>query len=211
MAGSSPAGPRAHRLDAVETYRAAFVGDSSQFDVQQGKPVTLSRIARVASSSPDECRFLHALTYHHAPFSIVEMGTAIGISAAAIATAMPEGARMWTVDLRDASAQFARDLFDKLSVPVNIVTGRFDEVLVDVLREAAPVDLLFVDGHHKYEPTLRYTDLAWPYLSDRALVVFDDIRWSDGMERAWSEISAQSRWSFVADVGAWGVCAVDRR
>lgn len=202
------AGPGAALLDKIERHRADLAVDKSVFDEVEGHPVTVSRMARIASSNAEQCRFLHVLTQELRPATVVEMGTAVGISGASIASALPAGARMWTVDLREASAVFARRLFERVGVDVTIVTGRFADVLEEVLAEAAPLDLLFVDGHHNEQATLQYTDQAWPFLSQRSLVVFDDIRWSDGMYRAWEVLREQARWEFAADFGNWGVCAV---
>ena len=87
--------------------------------------------------------------------------------AAAIASALPPGGLMWTVDLRPESGEYARRLLGSLGLSVFVVTGRFDEILDQVLFEAEPLDLLFVDGHHQYQPTLDYTDQAAGYLSTR--------------------------------------------
>ncbi|HEX7116836.1 MAG TPA: class I SAM-dependent methyltransferase [Steroidobacter sp.] len=55
-------------------------------------------------------------------------------------------------------------------------SGRFDDVLPGVLSEMGSVDYVFIDGHHEEEATNRYFELVRPYLSDIAVVVFDDIR-----------------------------------
>jgi predicted O-methyltransferase YrrM len=195
------------KLAVVEAERARLQGDHSELDILDG-PITVSSFTKRASKSTEWCRFLHTLTYRLAPSSVVEMGTGVGISGASIATALPQGSRMWTVDLREASARHARRLFDEVGVDVNVVTGRFTDVLAGVLEAAAPLDLLYVDGHHDEQATLAYTDQSIPFLSDRAVVVYDDIRWSEGMTRAWNEIRSQKRWLFTADLDELGICAM---
>lgn len=202
------AGPHRRRLMDVERERTRLTRDASAIGVRGDREVTVSRAARVSSQPAQWCRFLHTLAYSLAPRTIVEMGTAAGISAASIATAVPRRTRMWTVDLRPRCAEIASDVFERVGVDVTPVTGRFADVLTDTLAEAAPVDFLYVDGHHDGPATLEYTEWAAPYLSKRAIVVYDDIRWSDGMTTAWKAIRQQSRWSFTADIHTVGVCAL---
>ncbi|MGI8874867.1 MAG: O-methyltransferase [Egibacteraceae bacterium] len=194
-------------MHAVEAERARLLADWSEFDDRDGS-VTVATFTRRVSKDAAWCRLLHTLTAHLAPSTVVEMGTGVGISGAAIATALPQDSLTWTVDLRPESGKKAREVFDRVGVFVFVVTGRFDEVLEEVLLEAEPIDLLFVDGHHEQQATLDYTEQAAQYLSDRAVVVYDDIHWSEGMTRAWAAIRSQDRWSFTADLGAVGVCAL---
>jgi predicted O-methyltransferase YrrM len=201
------AGTPGGRLAEVERERDRLLADRSEFDRLDGD-MTIGEFTRRASKSKAWCRFLHLLTYRLQPLTVVEMGTGVGISGASIATALPDGSSMWTIDLRVVSGRLAREVFQRVGVDVQIVTGRFDEVFDQVLVESRPLDLLYVDGHHNEQATLAYTEQAVPYLSDRALVVYDDIRWSDGMERAWANLQSQSRWLFTADVGEMGACAV---
>jgi len=197
----------AGRLDSLEAARRDLSQDHTPFDDRDGA-VTVSEFSHRVSKPPEWCRFLHVLAHELAPRTVVEMGTGVGISAAAIASALPPASLMWTVDLRPESGEYARRLFNRLGLSPFVVTGRFDEILDQVLFEAEPVDLLFVDGHHQYQPTLDYTDQAAAYLSDRAVVVYDDISWSEGMQQAWAEIRTQDRWAWTVDLGAVGVCGV---
>jgi hypothetical protein len=50
--------------------------------------------------------------------------------------------------------------------------------------------MLFIDGNHSYEATMRYFELSKPFLNNESMVVFDDIYWSKGMTRAWEQIKA---------------------
>ncbi|MFY8189892.1 MAG: class I SAM-dependent methyltransferase, partial [Bacteroidia bacterium] len=60
----------------------------------------------------------------------------------------------------------------------------------DILQKLQSIDLLFIDGNHSYEATLRYFNLCKPYLHNDSLLIFDDIYWSKGMTNAWEEIKA---------------------
>jgi hypothetical protein len=54
---------------------------------------------------------------------------------------------------------------------------------------------------------LDYFEAILPFASVDCVFVFDDIRWSDGMKRAWSELQEDDRFGLVVDVGSVGVCA----
>jgi hypothetical protein len=49
-----------------------------------------------------------------------------------------------------------------------------------------------------------------PYLSDGAVIVFDDISWSTGMKKAWTEIEEDERVAASIDLGAIGIALVKK-
>jgi hypothetical protein len=53
---------------------------------------------------------------------------------------------------------------------------------------------------------MNYFEQVTPYLASNALVIFDDIRWSDGMARAWNAIRNDPRVLRSLSVGDFGVC-----
>lgn len=73
------------------------------------------------------------------------------------------------------------------------------------------MDLAFIDGHHQYQPTLDYFDEILKMSSLNAVFVFDDIRWSDGMENARSQIQLDDRLGVILDLSSVGVCVRRRQ
>ena len=73
------------------------------------------------------------------------------------------------------------------------------------MQNAQPIDFFFNDGHHEHDAVLEYFEQAKPYLSTDAVVVFDDIDWSDGMQAAWNTIRKDDRVMASVDLGAIGV------
>jgi predicted O-methyltransferase YrrM len=157
----------------------------------------VGKISRVCSKSPALAALLFSIVRQQKPESCVEMGTCVGISGAYIAAALHlnRRGRLVTLEGGAALAEVARRNFAALSLDgiVEIVVGPFHETLLDVLRAAAPVDFIFIDGHHDEQATKDYVAMALPFLSSQAVAVFDDINWSDGMKRAWSSITAGPR------------------
>jgi hypothetical protein len=55
---------------------------------------------------------------------------------------------------------------------------------------------------------VRYWQALLPHLEPEAIVLFDDIGWSDGMARAWSTIAADPAVSVALDLDGIGACVV---
>jgi predicted O-methyltransferase YrrM len=82
--------------------------------------------------------------------------------------------------------------------------------MLPALSKMRPADYAFIDGHHDEKATVQYFDQMYPHLSSRSMVVFDDIDWSPGMQRAWKEIEKNPRVSLAVDLGPVGVCVIDK-
>lgn len=192
-------------------------GDSGRnaHTMDQGVQVveTLGEVARNASKSPFWCRFLFALLRVAQPLSALEMGTAVGISAAyqAAALRLNGRGRLVTMDGAPSLAAIARENWRELGLDeIEVVVGRFSDTLPGVLPTHRPLDYVFVDGHHDGDATLAYFDRLFPHLAPRAWVVFDDVAWSEGMRHAWERIAGDDRVALSVDLGAVGVTAIDR-
>lgn len=143
------------------------------------------------------------------PSSCVELGTCLGISASFQATALKfnGGGHLITLEGAESLASLARDHFSELALDnVSVVTGRFQDTLDGVLRNERTVDYAFIDGHHDELATLRYFRQILPFLAPTALLVFDDISWSPGMRRAWTNLIADPRVKVSIDLRIMGIC-----
>ena len=196
-------------------FGAGGPGDTRSAEtMQQGVLVmeTLGELSRKASKSPFWCRFLFALVRATAPESGIEMGTALGLSAAyqAAAFRVNRRGRFATMEGAPSLAEEARSNLRSLGLSeVDVVVGRFVDTLPGVVTARRPLDYVFVDGHHDGDATVRYFDLLVPHLAPRAFLVFDDIAWSDGMRQAWSRIAHDERVALSVDLGSMGVTLLD--
>lgn len=77
-----------------------------------------------------------------------------------------------------------------------------------VLDEHRSLDYAFIDGHHDEEATLVYFRRIIPSLSDSAVLILDDVAWSEGMRRAWKNIEGDDRVRFSVDMRKIGICVV---
>jgi predicted O-methyltransferase YrrM len=185
--------------------------DEMQADVEVAE--TVGHFSRSSSKSPAWCRLLFTLVRDLRPTSCIEMGTAVGISGAhqAAALSMNGAGRLTTLEGSAALAEIARENFRRLHVQATeVVVGRFQDTLACVLAAREPVDYVFVDGHHDEQATISYFRQILPFLTTNALMVFDDIAWSDGMQRAWQVIADDRRVKLAVDLGQMGLCVIDR-
>jgi predicted O-methyltransferase YrrM len=185
----------------------------AQAEMQAGVEVvdTLGHISQVASKPALWCLLLFKLIRIVRPSSCLEMGTAVGISAAYQAAALKLNRHGFLVTLEGATslADIARNNFKQLDLDtVEVVPGRFQDTLTGVLTNRQPVDYVFVDGHHDEQATRAYFEHILPFLAEKALLVFDDIAWSKGMKRAWNTLAKDSRVGVAVDFGPVGLCVV---
>ena len=155
---------------------------------------------------------LYKLLTKFKPGSCVELGSCVGISAAYQASALKfNGAgSLVTMEGAESLAAIAEKTLATLELDnARIVTGRFQDKLHTVLEEEAPVDYIFIDGHHDEHATVKYFEESLPYLSESAIIVFDDISGTDGMRRAWNSIVDSSDVTLAFDLRAIGICLVD--
>lgn len=170
-----------NRLLEIQDYGAGSAAGAA-------KQRRVSAIVRTAAKSAKLGRLLFRVAAHYKPAVMVELGTSLGISGAYLAKGHPSG-RLITAEGAPAIAAVAADNFSWLQISnVEIVTGNFDETLPVVLDKLRAVDLAFVDGNHRKEPTLRYFNQLLQKVSGQAVLIFDDIHWSRDMEQAWKEI-----------------------
>ena len=165
--------------------------------------------ATKVSKSPRGGLLLYELIHEFKPQLVVELGTNVGISAAYQAAALNDnanGGRLVTLEASPYRLRLARSLHATLGLEnVSYVQGLFSETLEAALAEHGQVDLAYIDGHHQYQPTLDYFDALWRSSRDAAIFVFDDIRWSEGMLRAWTRLRADPRLDLTVDLGSMGL------
>ena len=164
-----------------------------------------------ASISPLKGRILYNLVRGFNPTSCLELGTSIGISTAYIATALEINntlGRIRTIEGSEELSALAEKHINQLGFQrrCTFLTGTFNKLI-----PASPLlDFVFIDGDHTEQATIYHYQNILPYLADRAVVVFDDIRWSSGMVSAWERITNHAAVKTVFDLRIMGVCIIDR-
>lgn len=173
-------------------------------DVQLRQTDKVSRIARTAVSGNLKTLWLYNICAYFNPESVLELGTSLGLSAAHLAQ---NAENVTTLEGNPAIAHVAKEVLNTLNIfNVKIITGNFDETLRSALAETALPDLVYLDGNHTYEATMRYFANLKNKLQDKEMIlIFDDIYWSDGMIKAWKEIKASPEVTLSIDIYYFGL------
>jgi predicted O-methyltransferase YrrM len=79
-------------------------------------------------------------------------------------------------------------------------TGPFEQTLDKALHDLGQVDLAYLDGNHRLEPTLEYFEKCLVHAHDETIIVLDDVHWSEGMTEAWRTIQAHPRVRMTLDL-----------
>ncbi len=165
-------------------------------------------VKKIAYSSLKPMRFgqlLFRMVDFYQPRVVVEMGTSLGITTAYLAAA-GSNARVITMEGADEVAALAKKNFEKLQIHhVEMLEGNFDDTLPKLLDRESRLDFVFIDGNHRYEPTVRYFHQLLPALHEYSILVFDDIHWSKEMEQAWNYVCGHEAVNLTIDLFSIGV------
>jgi predicted O-methyltransferase YrrM len=156
----------------------------------------ISEIARTSLKPAKFGQLLYRMARFYQPANILELGTSLGVTTAYLASgALPAGSTpgggppVITLEGAPSVAAIARRNFSELGLKnIRIVEGNFDATLPGVLESLPKLDLVFIDGNHRLEPTLCYYREMQPKLHSDSILIFDDIHWSREMEAAWEEL-----------------------
>ncbi|MCA1750702.1 MAG: O-methyltransferase [Cryomorphaceae bacterium] len=181
---------------AIENLRKALKKDNRLLEINDlgagsrngaGSSRTVSQIARSSATAPAQAAFLQRLATHLKCRNILELGTNLGLTTAYLASAS-HAERVLSIEGDEALAKMAIENLAKLNVSAEVRCGNFDDLLEPSLRDLKNPDLVYVDGNHRKEPTLRYFDIIAQYARENTLVVLGDIHWSSEMEEAWEVV-----------------------
>jgi len=203
-------------VDRVEGLRASYKSTSLKIDASNENDSDkddVSHILRVASKSKSWLIFQLILIREFKVMRGLEFGTCLGISASyqAAAIKLNGGNDFVTMEGLKSRHEFSENLFKKLNIDnVEAKQGDFKEVLPKVLDKNNKYDYMFLDGDHRYESTINYFETVLPYLKEHSIVILDDIRWSDEMERAWEEVRNHDQVIYTFDFERVGVCIVGK-
>jgi len=184
---------RTDKLDTIDFGSGA--GDKEYVEIK----TTVGKIVKQRSHSKKQLEFLYRIANHFKPKTILEFGTAAGISTLYLAKGSPES-RLITMEGCMGLASVARKSFRKRAIKAEVEVGSFDSILDSGLKDVTQLDLIYFDGNHRKEPTLNYFNRCIEFATENSVFMFDDIHWSPGMNKAWKEIKQDKRVSLTIDL-----------
>lgn len=198
----------------IEKLRKKLLADKRMIEVEDfgaGSAVIKTNkrvIYQMAKSSLKPKRFaqlLFRMVQRYKPKTIVELGTSFGITSAYLAFGHAD-AKLYTLEGANSIAEIANKNFLALGLRnVELVKGDFAKTIPLLLAGIHKVDLAFIDGNHRKEPTLGYFEKLLQYSLPSTILIFDDIHWSKEMEEAWEQIKAHEAVTLTIDLFFIGI------
>lgn len=198
----------------IETLRSALLQDATTVMVEDfgagSRTNTRSRrvVKKIAATSLKPRKYsqlLHRMVRHYQPQTILEIGTSLGITTSYLAIAAPS-AQVITMEGATEIAAIAARNFKSLGIEnIRQVKGNFDHTLPVLLSDIGKIDFAFIDGNHRYEPTLDYFRQVLERSGNETIIILDDIYWSREMEQAWEWVKAHPAVRLTIDLFAIGI------
>jgi len=181
--------------DAVEDLRKKLSNDPTILQVEDlgagaGRKIqrSVSSIAKHAAKPRKFGQLLFRMVKKYQPKVILELGTSLGITTSYLSLAKADASVVTMEGATEVAAIAANNFKDLGLKNVTIVEGNFDNTLSSTIERMDTLDLVFIDGNHRKDPTLNYFNRLQKKLHNDGIVIFDDIHWSPEMEEAWEFI-----------------------
>ena len=168
---------------------------------------TVSSIVKNASISPKFGRLLHLLIKEFNCRTTIEFGTSLGIGTSYLA--LDKSVKVLTIEGCPNISGFTQNKLQALT-NVKFYVGEFSSKLNEVFSHSDVPDLVYIDGNHTYQATVDYFKYCLKNASPKAILVFDDIHWSNGMEKAWKEVIESRDVSVSIDLFRMGIVFLDQ-
>ncbi|CAM3364221.1 Methyltransferase [Flavobacterium longum] len=200
--------------ETLDDFRESLLANDSEIDVTDfgaGSRVfksnrrKISAIAKNAGISRKRAKLLFRLTRYFKPENILEIGTSLGLATSALSLGHPS-AKITTLEGCPETASVAKRQLESFGLNnVDVKVGEFAAVLNIQPLAASHYQLIYFDGNHQKEATLKYFDLLLPTITNDTVWIFDDIHWSADMEQAWETIKQNPKVTVTIDTFQWGL------
>ena len=163
------------------------------------------------SSVPEKYgALLYRISRWFEPEMIIELGSGLGISTLYLASGSPH-VPLHSIEGNPHRASFAEKVIagTKLEM-LNIHQGDMEKELDKLVPQMKSRFVAFVDGNHRYEPTIAYVRKLMDEAGDEALIIMDDIYWSKEMFKAWEELKSWPESRVSVDLYQMGIILLRR-
>ncbi len=164
----------------------------------------ISYIAKYSLTKTGYCVLLRELAAIINAKSILEFGTSLGITAMYLKSAK-SNPELITVEADREIAKIAAENFVSSGYNIKIENQTFDDFLENSDFFDRNYDMIFIDGNHRKDATVKYFCTLQKQLSDNGIIVLDDIRWSKDMFCAWKEIISTTSKGIFLDLFKMGI------
>ena len=198
----------------IETGRQKLLQQTAEIEVEDfgaGSSIiktnkrVVADIARSSLKPKKYAQLLYRLVNHYQPKTILELGTSFGITTSYLAAGNTQ-ANVYTMEGSAAIAEIAKKTFGRVALTnIELIPGDFNYTLPALLSKLNTIDLAFIDGNHRKQPTLDYFSKLLNHSTLNSIFIFDDIHWSAGMEEAWATIKQHPSVTITIDLFFIGI------
>jgi predicted O-methyltransferase YrrM len=186
--------------------------DYSMF--QEGQSGLVKTAFHRATSPEIWCKLHYTLTKNFQAQNYLEIGTNLGVSGSYILSGLKNQKDYQFISMEGVPklVEISSKQFNTISDPnhFKIIEGLYEQTFSQMLEMPIQFDMAFIDGNHRYEPTLYYFQEIKKKLKNPALVIFDDIYTSNEMMRVWKKIQKDSDINYLVDLYKLGIVILDQ-
>ena len=200
----------------IEQERSRLLNDKStlvkqDFGTGNSGNFKVSDIAKRSLSGRRKGELMYRIINYLDLDNQLELGTSFGISTAYLASSSAPKRKCISLEGCENTARIAQNVLSNLGLKkVELIIGDIDKTILIALNKLSVVDFVLLDANHSYNATCAYFEKIKPFLSDKAVVVVDDIYWSDGMKRAWDYIKSDTTVTATIDLYHFGIVFVNK-
>ncbi len=134
------------------------------------------------------------------PNVVVEFGAAFGVSGMYFLAGIESNSKgkLLTFEPNDVWAKLAKANLSQISDRFNLICGTFEESIENSLPHDKYIDIAFIDAIHTKEFVIPQLEIVVAKSSSKAIIILDDINFSENMKECWEEVSTDSRFSSSA-------------
>jgi predicted O-methyltransferase YrrM len=196
----------------VEKARQRMLCDNRLIKVDDlGSGMNRTKLRRVAdiakrSAVPEKYGVLLAnLASKFGNGTVIELGTSLGISTMYIAASCPSST-VYSVEGSVKCMEIAEENLNMAGIRnVELINSSFASALAELRERGVRPSLVYIDGDHRREPTLRYFSELSIMCEEHSVVIIDDIHYSGEMKKAWNEIRFSPNVSSTIDIFRMGI------
>ncbi len=203
-----------YQFESIEKLRQKLLKDETEIEVVDfgagsknlsTKKRKISAIAKSSLKPKKYSQLLFKLVDYYQPKTIVELGTSLGVTTSYLASVNLQS-DVYTFEGAPTIADIAQQNFNHLQLKnINLTVGNFDDILTQTLPQFQTIDFVFIDGNHRYEPTINYFNQLLVKSNEQSIFILDDIHWSKEMEQAWNFVKEHAQVSATIDLFFIGI------
>jgi len=171
----------------------------------------IRKVADIASYGISKRRYseiLYRLIDYFQFEHVIELGTSLGINT--LYMSHVSDASVVTFEGDQTLAEMAKKMFSThRKNNIKVIQGDINTQLPHYLEQSKPIDLVFFDANHQYEPTIQYFEWCLARSHNKSCFVFDDIHLTKEMEKAWEYIKQHYRTIISIDLYQIGIVFIN--